>query len=235
MSTTLGGVDVPQEIFQSGPNAAPATFTIAPKQIVQPASVFAQFDGTGAGAAFLACLTIRSKTGDILSRTFPAQTVPAGGTADVTYAPFLRDVGDLPPTVEYATYSAFNQNALPGGGTNTQWVWSGNPGETDLFDLTNPNTPAARKAGVYSLAVTALAQTTAVGNIAVVVDINTADSFFGSNESPLVDTGGPAFASCSVCSPLWPMVAGDTWDGTAWQSSVGAILFNLFAYVSRLA
>lgn len=79
---------VPVEIFNEGPSPAPLSFTVASGQVVQPASIFATFDGTAAASPFLACVTIRSKTGDILSRVFPSTPVAAGGVADVSYAPF---------------------------------------------------------------------------------------------------------------------------------------------------
>jgi len=118
---------VPQEIFQSGPNAAPTAFTVAPKQVVQPASVFAVFDGTAAAGNFLPCVTIRSKTGDVLSRTFPqGVTLAPGDVADVTYAPFLdRGAAAAAPVVASATAVIFGLAVAGLGGGVPQFCGFG--------------------------------------------------------------------------------------------------------------
>lgn len=70
--------------------AAPLTYTLAEPGQVDLASVFAHFDGTSAAGSFRPTVTIRAQNGTILARVFPTDTLAAGDTADVTYAPFLR-------------------------------------------------------------------------------------------------------------------------------------------------
>lgn len=67
---------------------APYAYTLSEIQTFRPESVFASWDGTGASGPFLACLTFVSDSGNVFSRTFPSTAIQAGGTADVSYAPF---------------------------------------------------------------------------------------------------------------------------------------------------
>lgn len=78
------------ETIQRPASSSPLTYTLAELGFVDVQSVFAHFDGTAAGGSFRPALTIRSQNGTILARVFPSDTLAAGDTADVTYAPFLR-------------------------------------------------------------------------------------------------------------------------------------------------
>lgn len=69
--------------------ATPVAYTVPGSAEVEPLSAFAHFDGTGAAGSFRPTLTFYSAAGLILARVFPGDTVVAGGTADVTFAPFL--------------------------------------------------------------------------------------------------------------------------------------------------
>ena len=53
-----------------------------------PTAVTALFDGSGAAGSYIACLTFKSQDGLIMARTFPETEIAAGGSAEVTYAPF---------------------------------------------------------------------------------------------------------------------------------------------------
>jgi hypothetical protein len=55
-----------------------------------PEAVEANFDGTSAAGPFLACLSLYSPGGALISRSFPYDAIAAGDVAKVTYAPFLR-------------------------------------------------------------------------------------------------------------------------------------------------
>jgi hypothetical protein len=74
---------------QQAAKVAPAVYTVPGSVEVEPLSAFARYDGTGAATPFLAALTFYSSTGAVLARVFPETQVAAGGTADVTFAPFL--------------------------------------------------------------------------------------------------------------------------------------------------
>jgi hypothetical protein len=64
------------------------SYTLADGEALAPQSVSARFDGTGAGAAFLPVLSLYAQSGELLSRTFPDDTIAAGATSEVTFAPF---------------------------------------------------------------------------------------------------------------------------------------------------
>jgi hypothetical protein len=58
-----------------------------------PEAVEATFDGSGAAGSFLACLSLYSPGGALMSRSFPDDAISVGDVAKVTYAPFLRKTG----------------------------------------------------------------------------------------------------------------------------------------------
>lgn len=69
---------------------APLDYVVPGAQEISPVAVNATFDGTSAVTAWLPALELISDSGHVISRTFPASSVAAGGTAEVTFAPFLR-------------------------------------------------------------------------------------------------------------------------------------------------
>jgi hypothetical protein len=74
-------------------DSAPLTYTLAETGTVDVMSIFASFDGSAAGGSFRPVVTVRSQSGAILARGFPPDSVAAGDSADVTFAPFLRGGG----------------------------------------------------------------------------------------------------------------------------------------------
>ena len=78
---------------QQGAKATPAQYTVPGAVDIEPLSAFAHYDGTSAASAFRPALTFYSDAGLILARVFPSASVPVGGTADVTFAPFLGSGG----------------------------------------------------------------------------------------------------------------------------------------------
>lgn len=70
--------------------SAPVTYTVTELGTVDVMSVFASFDGSAASGTFRPTVTVRSQSGAILARVFPTDTVAAGDSADVTFAPFLK-------------------------------------------------------------------------------------------------------------------------------------------------
>lgn len=81
--------DAPDLIYNDRPGALPATYRFPPGLDARLSSVSAVFDGTGAGADFLACLSVYSQDGKLIGRFFPGSAVAAGDVAEVTFAPFL--------------------------------------------------------------------------------------------------------------------------------------------------
>lgn len=68
--------------------SAPASYELSSGQRLVPFTIEGFFDGSGAGSEFLACATLRSPSGRVLSRTFPTDHVAAGASAGVTFSPF---------------------------------------------------------------------------------------------------------------------------------------------------
>lgn len=82
--------------FDEAGGAVPHEIQLAAGQDVRLESVTAEWDGAGASGTFLACLSLYSQSGQLLSRTFPAQTFAPGDDGEVTYAPPLGEGGSSP-------------------------------------------------------------------------------------------------------------------------------------------
>lgn len=80
---------MPRLIAYDGPDATPFEVVLAPGESFRLGSATAVWNGAGAGGAFLPCLSIYAQSGQLLARVFPVP-IAAGGSAEVTYAPFLR-------------------------------------------------------------------------------------------------------------------------------------------------
>lgn len=81
-------VDRTQLIYSDKPTDFPADYRLPAGQELTLSSVFARFDGAGAGGTFLACLSLYSQDEKLIARTFPDQELAAGDSARVTFAPF---------------------------------------------------------------------------------------------------------------------------------------------------
>lgn len=75
-------------IFNEDPVTSPKSYTLPPNLGFVPTAITALFDGSGAASAYLACLSFKTQDDHLLARTFPEVAVPAGGSAEVTFAPF---------------------------------------------------------------------------------------------------------------------------------------------------
>jgi hypothetical protein len=99
---------MPSILETVGPRSgsAPLTYTLAETGTVDVQSIFAHFNGGGAGGTFRPMVTVRSQNGAILARGFPTDSVAAGDSADVTFAPFLRGGGASAGTggLQFDTY-----------------------------------------------------------------------------------------------------------------------------------
>lgn len=69
--------------------AVPKDYLVPAAQEIEPLIVRADIDGSGAAGQFDPTLQVLSPAGDVIF-TVPASTVAAGGSASVTWAPFLR-------------------------------------------------------------------------------------------------------------------------------------------------
>jgi hypothetical protein len=78
-------------ILLSGSEPTPLAYTVPSAQDVQPLVCNATFDGSGAGGAFLPTIEIVNDAGIVISRVSTSTKVAAGASAEVTFAPFLRD------------------------------------------------------------------------------------------------------------------------------------------------
>ena len=84
----------PTIITRPGPLAVPFTYTLGVTEQLRAVSAFAHWDGTSASGTFLPCLSFYAPDGSLFMRVFPATSITAGGTADVTYAPFPSAVAN---------------------------------------------------------------------------------------------------------------------------------------------
>lgn len=71
----------------------PVSYTVPNAAEIIPKAITALFDGSGAAGTFLPAVEIVSDGGVVVSRTKAESSVSAGGSAEVTFAPFLRRQG----------------------------------------------------------------------------------------------------------------------------------------------
>lgn len=76
--------------ISGGIGPAPQSYTVPNAQEIIPKVARATFDGTAAATAFLPTIQIISDGGVVIASVPTDTTVAAGGSADVTFAPFLR-------------------------------------------------------------------------------------------------------------------------------------------------
>lgn len=79
--------------------ASPFAIQLAEGIAIRPFSVYAEWDGSGAGGSFHPALRIRAQDGTIVATTRPEQIFDAGDTGVVTYAPFLHSETTVVPPV----------------------------------------------------------------------------------------------------------------------------------------
>ena len=75
-----------------GKQNTPADWLLPASLEIVPKMAFASFNGAGAGAAFVPCLRIISDSGHVAAEAVANTSVPAGGSADVTWFPWWRGV-----------------------------------------------------------------------------------------------------------------------------------------------
>lgn len=79
-----------QLIYTDNPGTLPATYVVPASSEILVSSIFARFDGAAAGGEFVPTLDVLSQSGTLMARVAVTQTLQAGDSARVTWAPFLR-------------------------------------------------------------------------------------------------------------------------------------------------
>lgn len=85
-----------QQVLVTGVASAPASFTIPGNGQIQPKTIFATFDGSGAASPFLPCMKVISDGGKTVGIYPTTSPVAAGGSADVSWFPHIGQTG-IPP------------------------------------------------------------------------------------------------------------------------------------------
>lgn len=77
-----------QLVYTDDPGPAPAEYRLPPTLDLALSSIVARWNGAGAAAAFLPCLSVYSQDGRLVGRFHPNTQMAVGDTGVVTYAPF---------------------------------------------------------------------------------------------------------------------------------------------------
>lgn len=109
---------------------APQTYTVSNAELIRPLAINATFDGTSAVSTFVPTVEIVSPGGIVIARV-PADGVAAGGSAEVTFAPFLGS----------RSGSGGGDQDWALAGTGTQTNLAAGSGVVSVFEL-NTNAPA---------------------------------------------------------------------------------------------
>lgn len=81
------------QILAGGVEPAPLAYTVPNAQEIILKAAFATFDGSAAAGAFLPCVRILSSGGKVVGEYITDSSVAAGSSAEVSFAPFLRNAG----------------------------------------------------------------------------------------------------------------------------------------------
>ncbi len=111
-----------QQVLVVGQAAAPTHTTIPGNGQIQPKAIFASFDGTGAGGSFLPAIKITSDGGKLVG-IYPAPTVVAGGSANVSWFPGGRLTGST--AAGLPTTEVFFVNTHVGASTSSTILQTG--------------------------------------------------------------------------------------------------------------
>jgi hypothetical protein len=91
---------------------APAIFTVPGNGQIRPKSIFAAFDGTGAGSAFFPTLKVISDAGKTVGIYSSDTSVAAGASADVSWFPRLAAKAAAAPAGSGWTFAAMSAPAI---------------------------------------------------------------------------------------------------------------------------
>lgn len=141
-----------------GTSAAPLAYPVAVGDSFDLMAAFASFDGSGAGSAWVPALQVLAPSGAVMVSTI-GSSVAAGGSADVTFAPFLEGAttgGGGGITPQQGVYNA-GLASVPGVGGIVDASWTYLAGDA-VLNLTNPAAPTAVATGLYLFSITVQAQ-----------------------------------------------------------------------------
>lgn len=77
-------------VYRDGPTAVPMTYQVPAGSEIAPVCLTAVFDGTSASGSFVPTLEVVDPSGHVVARVPADTTIAAGGSAECTFAPFLR-------------------------------------------------------------------------------------------------------------------------------------------------
>lgn len=184
--------------------AAPEDYEIGGAADFDLLAARAVYDGTGAAGDFLPAFQILNAAGQVMATVF-GDTVTAGDSAEVTFAPFLRSQnGGRIGGDSRGVYGNGAGESIPDN-TSQALSWTHVSG-SDLLDLTVPTSPTAKVAGVYALTVFVLptAVMTAGGYFQAGLVMNGAE---GQTAERGFQVGAAAFPIVSLSLP-WFVAAG---------------------------
>lgn len=107
------------QILAPGVKAAPLDYVIPGTQEILCKCLFANFDGTAAAAAFYPAIQLISPAGKVVGTYVPGTTVAAGGSASVSWAPFLGR-GPVAGTVKVQSVTSIAANTAITGTSAAQ-------------------------------------------------------------------------------------------------------------------
>jgi hypothetical protein len=96
-----------------GTGSAPLSYTVPGAQEIILKSLFASFNGAAASGSFLPCVRIVAPGGGVVAEYVTDNPIAAGGSAEVSFAPFLRTQRSSPPGTLLETIAV-----TAGGNTN---------------------------------------------------------------------------------------------------------------------
>lgn len=144
-----------QLIFTDNPGDLPATYRVPASMEIVLASVFARFDGSGAGGDFVPTLDLMSQSGQLMARVAVTQTLAAGDLARVTWAPFLRKAAaaPTPPPAGTVTQMLMGRSTTDIAAAPTVMVYSAVLGGSDgtYFQVNGAGNLEILAQGVYGL------------------------------------------------------------------------------------
>lgn len=102
-----------QPIYTDQPGDLPASYSIPPGLEIVVSSIFARIDGSGASGDFVPTLDIVAQNGYLMARVaVSSQTLAAGDSARVTWAPFLRRASSAAPSGSSLPFAAWGSNSV---------------------------------------------------------------------------------------------------------------------------
>jgi hypothetical protein len=147
--------------------------------------------------------------------------------------------GGVSASPVFARASYYENNVVVPTNTNTQasWTYVGGTGQTALFDMTNPGSPAATSEGDYGFTMWTRSHSS-IANYAfsanIDVNCNAGASGFAASQFPL-DGAGESPGPYGSVSIIWHMKAGDTFDGQCKHVAGVNITFDRYMYVVKLS